>query len=60
MATPHVSGAAALIASHDPDISNADLRRRLEEGTDKVASLDGKVASGGRLNVNKALTMELG
>ena len=60
MATPHVSGAAALIASHDPDISNADLRRRLEEGTDKLASLDGKTASGGRLNVNKALTMELG
>ena len=59
MATPHVSGAAGLIASHDPDISNADLRRRLEEGTDKVASLDGKTASGGRLNVNKALTMEL-
>lgn len=59
MATPHVSGAAALIASHDPDISNADLRRRLQEGTDKVASLDGKTASGGRLNVHKALTMEL-
>ena len=60
MATPHVSGAAGLIASHDPDISNADLRRRLEEGTDKLDSLKGKTASGGRLNVNKALTMELG
>jgi subtilisin family serine protease len=59
MATPHVSGVAALIASHDPDISNADLRRRLEEGTDKVDSLAGKVATGGRLNAHKALTMEL-
>ncbi|MFA5508987.1 MAG: S8 family peptidase [Vulcanimicrobiota bacterium] len=59
MATPHVSGAAALVASHYPDISNEDLRRRLEEGTDKVESLDGKTASGGRLNVHQALTMEL-
>ncbi len=60
MATPHVSGAAALIASAKPDISNEELRQRLEQGTDKVESLDGKTASGGRLNVHKALTMELG
>ena len=59
MATPHVSGAATLIASQNPDITNEELRARLEQGTDKVAALDGKTASGGRLNVHKALTMEL-
>ena len=59
MATPHVSGAATLIASQNPDITNEELRARLEQGTDQVAALDGKTASGGRLNVHKALTMEL-
>ena len=58
MATPHVSGAATLIASANPDITNEELRQRLLDGTDKVESLDGKVASGGRLNVNNSLTME--
>lgn len=59
MATPHVSGAAGLLISKYPDISNTDLRRRLLEGTDKIDSLNGKVASGGRLNVHNSLTMEL-
>lgn len=59
MATPHVSGAATLIASHYPEITNEELRQRLLEGTDKTPALDGKVASGGRLNVNNSLTMEI-
>ncbi len=59
MATPHVSGAATLIASHYPEISNEELRKRLLDGTDKTEALNGKVASGGRLNVNNSLTMEI-
>ncbi len=59
MATPHVAGAATLIASAYPDISNEDLIARLLGGVDKVATLDGKTVTGGRLNVNNSLTMEL-
>ena len=58
MATPHVSGAAGLIASAYPDITNEELRARLLEGTDKIESLDGKTVTGGRLNVHNSLTME--
>jgi subtilisin family serine protease len=59
MATPHVAGAATLIASHQPDISNEQLRARLLDGADKVESLTGKTVTGGRLNVNTSLTMNL-
>ena len=59
MATPHVAGAATLIASAYPEISNEDLIARLYGGVDQVASLEGKTATGGRLNVNNSLLMEL-
>lgn len=55
MATPHVAGAAGLIASAYPSISNAELRQALLEGADKIPSLDGKVATDGRLNVHNSL-----
>ncbi len=55
MATPHVAGAATLIASAYPEINNADLRAALLDGTDKIASLTGKVVTDGRLNVNNSL-----
>jgi subtilisin family serine protease len=58
MATPHVSGAAGLIASAYPEISNDELRARLLGGVDQVPALDGKTVTGGRLNVHKSLTME--
>ena len=55
MATPHVAGAATLIASAFPDISNTDLRAAILGGTDKIPSLTGKVVTDGRLNVNNSL-----
>ncbi|HKP69809.1 MAG TPA: S8 family serine peptidase [Pyrinomonadaceae bacterium] len=55
MAAPQVSGVAALIVSNQPQISVAKLRERLLSSVDKIPSLDGKVASGGRLNAAKAL-----
>lgn len=58
MATPHVAGAAGLIASANPEISNDELRARLLGGVDQIESLDGKTATGGRLNVHKSLTMD--
>ena len=59
MATPHVAGAATLIASAVPDISNADLRAALLGGTEKTDALTGKVVTDGRLNVNNSLQIAL-
>lgn len=55
MATPHVSGIAALMIAADPEITVETLRKRLLAATDKIDSLNGKVVSGGRINAAKAL-----
>ena len=55
MAAPQVSGVAGLILSNEPKISVAKLRERILSSVDKIDSLNGKVASGGRLNAAKAL-----
>jgi subtilisin family serine protease len=50
MATPHVAGVAALALAVDSSLSVAQLKSRLINNVDPVASLVGKTASGGRLN----------
>lgn len=55
MAAPHVAGAAGLIVSRFPEISNEELRSRLFHSVDKLDTLAGRVASGGRLNAHRAL-----
>lgn len=55
MATPHVAGAAALLASYDPALSPASLKATLMNNVDQLANWTGIVRSGGRLNVAKAL-----
>lgn len=59
MASPHVAGAAALILSLLPDATYPFLRNALLSSADPIPSLDGKVATGGRLNVAAALSMAL-
>jgi serine protease len=54
MATPHVSGAAALILSACT-LDTAALKSDILNNVDAVAGLAGKVATGGRLNVAAAL-----
>ena len=54
MATPHVSGALALLAAQYPTDPYTSLISRLLNGTDPIAALTGK-ARAGRLNVAKAL-----
>jgi subtilisin family serine protease len=54
MATPMVSGAAALLLSRYPSLTVPQLTARLLSNTDHPASLAGKVANG-RLNVDQAL-----
>ncbi len=49
MATPYVSGVAALIIANEPKITMEKLRERLIASVDKLDSLKGRVASGGRV-----------
>lgn len=55
MAAPHVTGAAGLLFSLNPSASVADVRSALLATVDPVASLAGRTASGGRLDVARAL-----
>jgi hypothetical protein len=55
MASPHVAGVAALLRAHNPAARVEDLRSALLDGTDVLSSLQGLVATGGRLNANNAI-----
>jgi subtilisin family serine protease len=55
MATPYVSGVAALVVANQPNISMGDLKARLLKSVDKLDSLKGKIVTGGRVNAAKAL-----
>ena len=56
MATPYVSGVAALIVANEPRISMEKLRERLLGSVDKLDSLEGKVETGGRICAANALS----
>ncbi|RYV02883.1 peptidase S8 [Shewanella sp. OPT22] len=56
MATPHVTGAAALVWSLNPDLTPVEMKQLLMNSGDTLGSLDGKMVSGKRLNVASALT----
>src|SRR5437764_2828283 len=55
MASPQVAGAAALILSVAPSMTTTALRADILENVDKLPSLSGKLITGGRLNVCKAM-----
>lgn len=55
MATPVVSGVAALIVAENPRISVDALRKKILASSDPIVALKGKVGSGGRINAAKAL-----
>ncbi len=55
MATPHVVGAVALYAAHYPNSTVAQRKRALRAYVDVQESLQGKIASAGRVNIFKAL-----
>ena len=50
MATPHVSGVAALALAVDPSLTVAQLKSSLLDNVDLIPALAGRTAAGGRLN----------
>lgn len=54
-ATPHIAGVAGLILSKTPNLDALQLKAAILDSADKVPALDGKIASGGRVNALAAL-----
>jgi subtilisin family serine protease len=52
MATPHVTGGAALYAASNPGSSAAQIRNAIMSSAVPTASLSGITVTGGRLNVS--------
>ncbi|MGA2501278.1 MAG: S8 family serine peptidase, partial [Tepidisphaeraceae bacterium] len=57
MATPHVSGVAALAWSVAPTASYEYIRDAILGGSDRIASMFGDTATGGRLNAKNTLDL---
>ncbi|MCA9234320.1 MAG: S8 family serine peptidase [Planctomycetales bacterium] len=55
MATPIVTGSAALLMAEYPSLNHLAIRQLMLETVDPVPLLTGKVASGGRLNLARAM-----
>ena len=58
MATPVVSGVAALVLSANPKMTMAELRAHLLDSVDPLPALKGKVSTGGRINAARAVRAE--
>lgn len=55
MATPHVSGACALLKAFRPSLTAVQIKQAILGNVDKISALSTKCVSGGRLNVFKAI-----
>ena len=55
MATPHVSGAAALLKSIYQSATGAQIKEALLQSATATSSLSGKTVTGGRLNIPDAI-----
>ena len=51
-----MAGTAALILARNPDLSYLEVKNLILDNVDPLPDLEGKVATGGRLNVFKALS----
>lgn len=56
-ATAFVTGVAALMLAENPGLKPAELKKLIMSSVDKLPQLKDKVASGGRVNAYKALTL---
>jgi subtilisin family serine protease len=59
MAAPHVSGALGLLAAQFPADDLSKRINRLYSGANRLASLEGKVKTGARLNLARSLAQSL-
>lgn len=57
MATPHVAGAAALLWSRNPTWTSKQVKAALMSSVDPIQALQGKMVTGGRLNLIKAMAV---
>jgi len=57
MATPHVTGAVALMAAQYPTENIYHRINRILSGVDKISSLNKKVSTEGRLNINNSINL---
>ncbi len=55
MATPYVSGVAGLLKAANPSMTKYQIRDKILNTVDRLSSLSGKVATGGRLNAAAAV-----
>lgn len=55
MATPYVTGVAALILAARPSMTAAQIKTRILSNVDEISALSNKCVSGGRLNAYLAL-----
>jgi len=60
MATPHVSGVAALAWALAPNATVAEVRSAILQGADRLAALQGKMVTDGRLNAYNTLRLLAG
>ncbi|MFO7791376.1 MAG: NosD domain-containing protein [Candidatus Saliniplasma sp.] len=56
MATPHVSGLAALIASYDDSYNHNNIKNIIISSVDKFDDLEDKTLTSGRINATRAVT----
>ena len=56
MAAPHVSGIAGLIKAFNSSLTHTEIKLAIESSVDPKASLNGLVATGGRVNAYNAIT----
>lgn len=56
-ASPIVAGAVALLKTAKPTASAVEVREALIDGSDHLPGLEGKVRSGGRINVARSLQL---
>lgn len=55
IAAPFVSGVAALLLAYNPELTTMQLKEAILNSVDVKSSLNGKVATSGRINAYKAL-----
>jgi subtilisin family serine protease len=55
MATPHVSGIAALLKAYKPALTGEDLKAILQSSVEVIPALTGRTSTGGRANAFRAL-----